>query len=173
MSLDTPLSIFSLLGSFEVTSLILIVILTKLKLKKGLIVLFVFGLGMGVELIGKIFLYHPGPPNIFFRYSLDVLFPSAYVQTGHSYPSGHSYRTAFLTLLLIYLTNVSKNLKSSAKKALSLSLRLTLLLMLVSRVSLGEHWATDVVHIFAAGVNFFVRRNNIKKFLAARIGQVI
>ncbi len=171
--LDTPLSLLSLLGSFEVTSLILVFILYKLKLKKSLAIIFIFGLGMGLELLGKSFLNHPGPPNIYFRYSLDLLFPSAHVQTGHSYPSGHSYRTAFITLLLIYLTYASKNLKTTLKKPLSLFFGLALLLMLVSRVSLGEHWTTDVIGGLLLGISFasfsiyltgagFLRPNRVK-----------
>lgn len=144
-SLDTPLSFLSLLGAFEIATVFLIIVLFFLKLRRGLIVLFMFGLGMGVELLGKVFLYHPGPPKAFFRYNLDLLFPSSYIQTGHSFPSGHSFRTAFLTLLVSYLIFQSKNLSKKTKKTLTALCFLFLFLMLVSRVSLGEHWTTDVV----------------------------
>ena len=142
---DTPLSFLSLLGAFEFSGLFLLIILFFQKLHRSLIVLFMFGLGMGIELLGKIFLYHPGPPKIFFRYNLDVLFPSAYIQTGHSFPSGHSYRTAFLTLLISYLIFQSKKLSLRSKKLLTTISFVFLFLMLVSRVSLGEHWTTDVI----------------------------
>ena len=142
---DTPLSFLSLLGAFEFSGLFLLIVLFFQKLHRSLIVLFMFGLGMGIELLGKIFLYHPGPPKIFFRYNLDVLFPSAYIQTGHSFPSGHSYRTAFLTLLISYLIFQSKKLSLRSKKLLTTISFVFLFLMLVSRVSLGEHWTTDVI----------------------------
>ena len=142
---DTPLSFLSLLGAFEFSGLFLLIVLFFQKLHRSLIVLFMFGLGMGIELLGKIFLYHPGPPKIFFRYNLDVLFPSAYIQTGHSFPSGHSYRTAFLTLLISYLIFQSKKLSLRSKKLLTTMSFVFLFLMLVSRVSLGEHWTTDVI----------------------------
>ena len=116
---DIPLSFLSLLGAFEFSGLFLLIVLFFQKLHRSLIVLFMFGLGMGIELLGKIFLYHPGPPKIFFRYNLDVLFPSAYIQTGHSFPSGHSYRTAFLTLLISYLIFQSKKLSLRSKKLLT------------------------------------------------------
>lgn len=154
VSFDTPLSLFSLLGSFEITTLILVFVLAKLGLKNSLIVLSVFFLGIGLELLGKIFLFHPGPPSLFFRYNLDFYFPSGLIQTGHSYPSGHSYRTAFLTYLLIYLARTSKKLPPNVKKWLSAALLLILLIMLISRISLGEHWITDVIGGLLLGASF-------------------
>lgn len=144
-SYDTPLSFFSLLGSFELTSLILIAILFRLGFKKSLVILPVFVLGVGLELLGKVFLYHPGPPLLFFRYNLGFYFPSGIIQTGYSYPSGHSYRTAFLTFLLFYLILGTKKLSAPAKRWSIALLLIILAVMLVSRISLGEHWTSDVV----------------------------
>ena len=154
VSFDTPLSFFSLLGSFEITTLILVIVLAKLGLKKSLIVLTVFFSGVGLELLGKIFLYHPGPPSLFLRYNLGFYFMSGIVQTGHSYPSGHSYRTAFIAFLLIYLIQTAKKLQPNAKKWLTASLLLILLTMLISRISLGEHWTTDVIGGLLLGTSF-------------------
>jgi len=144
-ALDTPLSFLSLLGTFEITTTFLVIILYFLKLRRSLIVMFMFTIGMGAELLGKIFLYHPGPPKIFFRYNLDIIFPSGYIQTGHSFPSGHSFRTAFLALLISYLIFQTKRLSAKSKRFLSALCFFFLFLMLVSRVSLGEHWTTDVI----------------------------
>lgn len=173
VSFDTPLSFFSLLGSFEITTLILVIVLARLGWKKSLIVLTVFFSGVGLELLGKIFLYHPGPPSLFLRYNLGFYFMSGIVQTGHSYPSGHSYRTAFIAFLLIYLIQTARKLPPNAKKWLTASLLLSLLIMLISRISLGEHWTTDVIGGLLLGTSFasfsiyliqtgFLRPNRVK-----------
>ena len=115
VSFDTPLSFFSLLGSFELTTLILVFALAKLGLKKSLVVLTIFFLGIGLELLGKIFLFHPGPPSLFFRYNLGFYFPSGIIQTGHSYPSGHSYRRNRKRLIK-RLTETGKKQKRTAQE---------------------------------------------------------
>ena len=167
VSLDTPHSHYTLLGSFEISTLILVFVLAKLGPKKSLIVLTVFFLGIGLELLGKIFLYHPGPPSLFFRYNLGFYFPSGAIQTGHSYPSGHSYRTAFLTLLLAYLIAGSKKFSPKTKTWLTFVLGLVLFVMLVSRISLGEHWTSDVIGGLLLGASFasfsvyFIRTGNL------------
>ena len=52
-----------------------------------------------VEILGKSFLHHPPPPFMFFRYDLGFQFPTSYVQTGNSYPSGHAMRMVFLLIV--------------------------------------------------------------------------
>ncbi len=115
-------------------------------------VMLIFLLGIGLELLGKLFLYHPGPPSLFLRYNLGFYFPSGIVQTGHSYPSGHSYRSAFLTYLLCHLIHTNQNLKPRIKRGLIVLLLTALLIMLFSRISLGEHWSTDVIGGLLLGI---------------------
>lgn len=141
---DYFLSFFSLIGSFEMYTLLIILIILLRQRLLSFLILFPFGGAHLIEIIGKTFLEHPPPPSMFHRYKLFFNFPSSYVQPGFSYPSGHSLRTVFFVGLLIYLI-----LKSKIKMPLKILL-ITLLLtftsiMLVSRVSLGEHWLTDVV----------------------------
>lgn len=143
---DMPLSFLSLVGSSEVTLIIVAAIagLIYLKTKK-----IFYGAGMFFviyifELIGKIFIYHPGPPREFFRYDLPFSFPSAYVHTNYSFPSGHVSRTVFIAVLLLFAAR-KLDFSKRATKLVFLGSILITALMIVSRIYLGEHWFTDVL----------------------------
>lgn len=136
--LDIPLSVFSLLGSFEVT-LVLVIALTFIALKRGGIIpyLFIlFGFLNVLELMSKIWLFHPSPPHNFFRYDIPFNLPSVFVQTGYSYPSGHVSRTIFLVVAVAILLK---------KNALTIFCFGFAVIMVLSRVYLGEHWASDTL----------------------------
>lgn len=139
---DTFLSSLSFVGSFEVITLLVFVILT---FRKSFIIFFSYAFLHVVELFGKFFVTQIGPPLSFLRTELPFTIPSSYVAPGYSYPSGHSARTIFITAILLFFTFKSKRLSKEQKILITLLIVLLDSIMLVSRVSLGEHWTTDTI----------------------------
>lgn len=142
---DLPFSILTLFGSIEVTSIIWVGLLILSFVKKHYrlsLALFIFWLGMSLEIFGKVFLLHPAPPFYFFR-GEGIIFPSSFVHTNYSYPSGHIYRLTFLVTFLVaglYLRQVKKHTLATI-----FTCGVFLALVFISRIYLGEHWLTDVV----------------------------
>lgn len=140
-------SVFTLLGSTEISFIIISVIFLILifKKKKLIFSVYLYILIYPLELLGKLLIYHPKPPVFFYRYIFDFHLPSSFfIETSYSYPSGHMARSAFIVSLLFYLLKKS-GLNKNKKVTFSILLFSYLSVMFVSRIYLGEHWFSDVL----------------------------
>lgn len=144
---DENFSLLSLLGSAEVTVGFCIVMALLALMRFKIMTVLAWAMivpASVVEVFGKLVLYHPGPPLFFHRTTLATHLPSFYVHTEFSYPSGHMTRTIFIITVLACLVLYSR--KNLMLRYILVSLLIGFgILMGVTRVSLGEHWLSDVI----------------------------
>ncbi|MCL5438601.1 MAG: phosphatase PAP2 family protein [Patescibacteria group bacterium] len=142
---DDLSSWLSVIGGFEVATIILIIFLIYTRRLLGFIVLFIYGLIHVFELYGKTFVNHLPPPFFMVRTEKFIEFPQFYVRTENSYPSGHAARATFISILICLFTMNSKKLSKNQKYIILGFVLIYDFAMFASRPYLGEHWMSDVI----------------------------
>lgn len=144
---DVPFSFFTILGSTEFTFILLAFIFMTIlfKYKHIFLGLLLYFLIFAIELSGKLLIFHPDPPEMFNRYSLDIHLPiRSFIDTNFSYPSGHMTRSTFLMVIILFFL-ISNNSARYKKITATFLVIIYLGIVLVSRIYLGEHWLSDVI----------------------------
>lgn len=141
---DGLFSWLSLIGSFEPTVILLVLVLIFKHKIRGVVALFGFFMLHVFELYGKFFVAHRPPPHFMLRTERIGNFPQFYVSAENSYPSGHAARAAFITILIGFFVWKSKMLDRTRKMFVIVCLTIYDLVMFTSRIYLGEHWMSDV-----------------------------
>lgn len=108
--------------------------------------------------------------NIFVRTRPEMI--NIITETGYSFPSGHSSIAVAFYGYLIYLIN-SMNKKKKVNYIVSMFLTMLILLIGLSRVYLGVHYASDVVGGFTSTLSYLIIYISIVEKISIKINNKI
>ena len=139
------LKVITMFGSAEVLIGITVILFMLLKNKKvGACIAFNLIIIGAINQVLKLLVQRPRPEG--FR---------LIEETGYSFPSGHSMASTAFYGLMIYL--VFKNVKNkTAKTIICALLGLLIILIGMSRIYLGVHYASDVIAGFVLSIAYLV-----------------
>ena len=159
-SLDIPLSALSVLGTFELTLITLILTLWGARVLRPhrLALLIGFGVLVSTETAYKHLLVQLKPPSFLNRYNLPISFPTSSVGTKFAFPSGHMARSTYMIVIYWYLTNKLPDRPN--RKIIFLGLFSLGLLMAAAQIYLGGHWLSDIFGgmLLGFGISFCALR---------------
>jgi len=76
-------------------------------------------------------------------------------ESGYSFPSGHTMVATIFYGFIIYLISKS-NYSKKIKLTLNISLTILILLIGISRIYLGVHYATDVIASYLVSISYLI-----------------
>lgn len=142
--IDPVLEIFSFLARGEFVGVVLVIFLLLRKKIQNISVIFFFVVAHMIEFFGKKFVHQPTPPFLFYR-AADLPLFRDYINPGFSYPSGHTLRAVFISVILLYVVYSSKKRTDLSKHAFLAIATLFILAVGLTKIILGQHWPTDII----------------------------
>jgi undecaprenyl-diphosphatase len=111
------------------------------------------------EIYGKTVVHHPSPPFFMIK-NPTSFFPKDYVNEQFSYPSGHTARAVFISVVLMSLIARTLTIRreNTFRWLIAVScVGLYVVIVAVSRIYLGHHWFSDIVGgaLLGSGMSLF------------------
>lgn len=100
-----------------------------------------------VEVYGKNFIPHPGPPFFMIKQPTTI-FPQFHVVQPYSYPSGHAARATFIGIISLSLVTghvLQKSGRLGMRRWMIGGIVGYVVFIYMSRMYLGHHWLSDII----------------------------
>jgi undecaprenyl-diphosphatase len=146
-SLHPLFQLIAELGGLEVTSILMLALFIYLW-RRGFgadaLVVGAFVGAVGLEVLYKSLLYHPGPPRSLSHRDGPSLTDQVSSVLGNSFPSGHMVRTVVAYGLLAFVVRRLSPSRTVRSFAIPVATGI-IVLMVIDRLYLDVHWESDVI----------------------------